>query len=69
MTEIEKRTGQRLTPEKCPYDDCPFEGTEGEVDDHVSYMTSTMLNDPDHAPARLIAQRLLPSVRERPSGH
>lgn len=54
MTEIEKRAGQRLTPGKCPYDDCPFEGTEGEVDDHVSYMTSTMLNDPEHAPARLL---------------
>jgi hypothetical protein len=31
---------------KCPYDDCPFRGTEDEVDDHVAYMVSW--DDPDH---------------------
>jgi hypothetical protein len=31
---------------KCPYDDCPFEGTEAEVEDHIAYMTG--FGDPDH---------------------
>lgn len=31
----------------CPYDDCPFRGTQEEVDDHVAYLTS--MGDPDHA--------------------
>ena len=38
---------------RCPYDDCAFQGTQAQVDDHVCYMTSTMLNDPDHAPNKL----------------
>lgn len=39
----------------CPYDDCPFEGTEAEVDDHVAYLTS--FDDPDHAVDRLRDRR------------
>lgn len=34
----------------CPYDDCPFQGTQDEVDDHVAYLT--MMDDPDHAPGK-----------------
>lgn len=36
---------------RCPYDDCPFEGTQAEVDDHVGYLGSCF--DPDHAPDKL----------------
>lgn len=36
---------------RCPYDDCPFEGTEAEVEDHVSYSIST--DDEDHAADKL----------------
>jgi hypothetical protein len=32
---------------KCPYGDCPFEGTQEEVDEHVAYCVS--FGDPDHA--------------------
>lgn len=31
----------------CPYDGCPFEGTQDEVDDHVAYVTG-LVDDPDH---------------------
>lgn len=31
---------------KCPYANCPFEGTQKEVDDHVTYMIS--VGDKDH---------------------
>ena len=37
----------------CPYGDCSFQGTKAEVDDHVAYMTSVMLNDKGHAPDQL----------------
>lgn len=30
----------------CPYIECPFQGTQAEVDDHVAYMVS--IEDPDH---------------------
>jgi len=36
---------------KCPYDDCPFEGTQKELDDHIVYLT--IMNDSDHAPDKL----------------
>jgi hypothetical protein len=31
---------------RCPYDDCTFEGTQMEVDDHVDYMKG--IGDPEH---------------------
>lgn len=43
-------TSRRVSAEgpwrNCPYGDCPFQGTEAEVDDHVGYMTT--FDDPDH---------------------
>lgn len=38
--------GEVASLTRCPYDDCSFEGTEAEVDDHIVYMVS--MNDPDH---------------------
>ena len=34
---------------KCPYRECDFEGTQAEVDNHLSYMT-TMVKDREHQP-------------------
>jgi len=31
---------------RCPYGECPFEGTVAEVEDHVEYMQSW--DDPEH---------------------
>jgi hypothetical protein len=32
---------------ECPYENCPFEGTQEEVDDHLAYVTS-VLDTPEH---------------------
>ena len=34
--------------EQCPYDDCGFEGSEADVDEHITYMIG-VVQDPDHA--------------------
>lgn len=31
----------------CPYENCPFEGTQEQVDDHLAYVTS-MLDNSEH---------------------
>lgn len=36
---------------RCPYGDCPFQGTEAQVDDHVVYVGT--FNDKDHEPHKL----------------
>jgi hypothetical protein len=35
---------------KCPYGECPFQGTQTEVDEHVLYMQSW--DDPEHEERR-----------------
>lgn len=39
---------------RCPYSECPFEGTQQEVDEHVTYVAS--IDDPDHTPDKYVGR-------------
>lgn len=36
---------------RCPYNDCPYEGTAREVEEHIGY--SVMMDDEDHREDKL----------------